>query len=1241
MTAVGKLNKPTFQKLFKTFVEIEGGDPVSFLSINKRVRNFITKIVEDIHVDNILFDIWLEKLHGIIIEFKLKREALYEFFDEKSGEILSLRPKQLKTLNPSARAIYDLLGECPLELESREDLEKILKQYSIKYPKQRRARNLLNYQKLFEEYDIHVQKRAPREDPQNKIEEPPLKKKIEKSSITLDLNCSSLHEKKERLRVFREKFEEFLHMVPRPENPCAFYFFENDPRPKFFQLNDQETLQNFLNVLNNEGVFNKDQLEENAESVFYNKEKPLEIEFVSRIVVKDYELKKDSRREYHEKGGEFYPFGIDLKLLPEELRDTIVRELRSAQIFPGIKNESGKIRTEFNLNCFCYALQEAKCPEEILINIRRLCLGRYQTLSSLKEICKELNVFIEVITERETSKNKTRREFLGKDSQEPLFKAEMFIVREKSMKGDHWIFNKDVPITKFFMDNFEEISKYAVEKQISLEKLFRVNKFVKATGKFVEKSDRKTSGKMIDLFNFVKSHGWFYEYSLSDVLEINSDLTPFVYQELNHLEAPEYSSRNIKPIEEKTKNEPSSFFYADFEAATQGKHIPYCASYSQRDSSSEKFEVKTLYGTSCVVELMEALPDNSLTYFHNLSYDGRFLWRYAAPENLNKKGNKIYQMTLNYHGKKLMFRDSYVMITSPLRNFPSMFDLGTFQKELFPYNYYSIYRVNNNVGKISDAGKFENKPWREEEYRIFNENIDKIPGCRLSDDTFDMEKYCAFYCEQDVRILKMGHMKFRELILQELRMNIDKSLTISSLANKYFTNEVFAKIPDLKEYSGVVRHFIQQCVIGGRCMTRDNKKWHTHGKISDYDACSLYPSAVHRLLIPTGAPKVIPDEWLGTSRYLLEHSMEEQQREPSQDQFISAYVAEINIVKVGKNRHFPLISHKTKQGNRNENTCGKMFVDNFTLEDLIQYQDIEFEILRGYYWTGAKSDLFSKKMAHIYDLRKQYKKEHNPLQLVLKLLMNSTYGKTIQKPINTQIVCKKITNRVFNKATKEWEERYDSDNYQRKNSHKIISGQDLGENTRCFEVRKSFDKYYVPNLIGVQILSMSKRIMNEVICTAEDLGIMIFYQDTDSIHIPVSEIPRLENRFKEIFGRELRGTDMGQFHPDFESDSLKGEIWAVESVFLGKKAYVDKLTDASNEIDYHLRLKGIPNDVLGCQMEDPLDLYRSLLDEKNSYKFNLLQLHPSFKMEKFGDIFTKEKFERKISFKGEFEEVFF
>ena len=122
-----------------------------------------------------------------------------------------------------------------------------------------------------------------------------------------------------------------------------------------------------------------------------------------------------------------------------------------------------------------------------------------------------------------------------------------------------------------------------------------------------------------------------------------------------------------------------------------------------------------------------------------------------------------------------------------------------------------------------------------------------------------------------------------------------------------------------------------------------------------------------------------------------------------------------------------------------------------------------------------------------------------------------------------------------------------------KNSALIKEFYEVGDNIIFFEVDKVVDKFFVPNFIGVQILEMSKRIMNEVMCLGEDLDIMIYYQDTDSMHIPVEKVPLLENAYKEIFKKELRGADMDQFHPDFESNILQGDIFSAESYFLGKK----------------------------------------------------------------------------------------
>ena len=100
--------------------------------------------------------------------------------------------------------------------------------------------------------------------------------------------------------------------------------------------------------------------------------------------------------------------------------------------------------------------------------------------------------------------------------------------------------------------------------------------------------------------------------------------------------------------------------------------------------------------------------------------------------------------------------------------------------------------------------------------------------------------------------------------------------------------------------------------------------------------------------------------------------------------------------------------------------------------------------------------------------------------------------------------------------------------------------------------------------------------MNEVMCLAEDIGATIDYTDTDSMHIDFDSVERLGAAFKEKYGRELIGKKLGQFHTDFDfecsyhivdgkllrvgnSIESKGEIHACQSIFLGKKSYIDRL----------------------------------------------------------------------------------
>ena len=119
----------------------------------------------------------------------------------------------------------------------------------------------------------------------------------------------------------------------------------------------------------------------------------------------------------------------------------------------------------------------------------------------------------------------------------------------------------------------------------------------------------------------------------------------------------------------------------------------------------------------------------------------------------------------------------------------------------------------------------------------------------------------------------------------------------------------------------------------------------------------------------------------------------------------SAYVIEIKITKVRKHYPFSLIVQKTKDGNvnRDDNIDDEhpitMVVDNIYLEDLVEFQKITFDVIRGYRWSGNKDYRIRYEIKKIFNKRLEYKKQDNPLQELYKLIMNSCYGKCIEKPV--------------------------------------------------------------------------------------------------------------------------------------------------------------------------------------------------------------------------------------------------
>ena len=872
--------------------------------------------------------------------------------------------------------------------------------------------------------------------------------------------------------------------------------------------------------------------------------------------------------------------------------------------------------------------------------------NRHISTSGLKTIGETYQIkFIVHAFEDRAGKSQKQNQFRGGfyGSSNPIYTIELGYIE------NHCFLFEEVPISHYFLKNFDEIMEFGRAHNWSLEKCFAVVGKRKNGCWQIDPS----RGHMNSLMLFKR----LYEYQLIEPLMRNDEdvdlacIQEWVPEKGSLFEdkdgkaiyRPQILKSNIKLIapEQKHTTEKSTdlkYFYADFETCSKDveidgskyqQEVPFMVCVQSEDGLIKE----TFKGFDCDEQLMNFLPDGAIVYFHNLGFDGRLLMKHGVSSNI-MKGSKIISQKNIWKGKKITFKDSYSLFPQALRTFPESFKKEfqglNVQKELFPYRYYTFSKLNeSSIGLIEKCGNDEQPQWNDEQRKQFRENINKIPNCLIDSEHFEMFRYCEFYCQQDVNVLRIGFNAFRQAALNKpIEMDIFNLTTAPSLANEYLNHNVFFPNGSLFKYSGVLQEYIMGAIYGGRCMTKQNKRWLVEGKIiDDFDACSLYPSAMARLFTVEGIPEVFevsegPDEIYSETNqhYLLKHAFEENQIEPTEDKFISYFIVDIEILNVGIERDFPLIVNrdpKTKT-NMNVNVSNTMRVDLIMLEDLVKFQKIQYKVKRGIYWTGKRDQTIRTVIRELFEQRAKYKREGNSIQQVMKLIMNSGYGKSIQKPIKSDTKYIK----------KEKLEHYIFDHYHNIEEVSFVRDSDIA----IVKINKQLSRQFNNCVFGVSVLSMSKRIMNEVMCLAEDLKIPIYYQDTDSMHIVHDKLQLLSDEFKKLYKRELIGENiMGCFHNDF--DELKN-AYCTFHVSLGKKMYYDALENDKGEHAEHFRMKGIPTDTIKRYAQKHFNgsvkaLYMYIYNG-GSIDFDLADGKTMFQMEKTGEILHKNEFKRSV-----------
>jgi hypothetical protein len=868
-------------------------------------------------------------------------------------------------------------------------------------------------------------------------------------------------------------------------------------------------------------------------------------------------------------------------------------------------------KSEYKTNCFVNAMEKAGFPDDDLCDLILFIKTKFVPLTKIKEVAAKFKININIRIRKKDDTNWKIIKYNKNESntyniclyENHYFVDEITKYTAYSIKNFNTIKDKDRWYDYFKKSEFAKEGERRISSWKLIDLMFKNNLFEKipiediAQSQFYEtyKTPEPTAKAecVAMTYDYEKKYNTLTKkYYKNDYNNPDEDWKIKYYK----TKAKDYK-KNIKNIIQR------DYIFADFETDVNGEqHMPFMISYliSKPVSQSESKITKTiqnLTGPNCAVDFLTQCPDHCVIYFHNLGYDLNFIYEHVETKTIIKNGSFVYLLVCKFQSKTLEFRDTYCMIPDRLANFPKMFGMADIKKEIMPYTLYTVDTYNEpcDINEVKSHLKSDDwKPFLE----LAQDYI-------LEDGKFDKLEYAKFYCDRDVELLYEGYNIFRKNIIKEFDLDPLCYLTISSLSNDYLMKSGCFK--DVYKIGDMAREFIQASVRGGRCMTRRNEKFEVKETLNDFDGVSLYPSAMY-----------IFDGFLkGKPKKIINFEPEK----------YSHYFVKIKITKVNNILDFPLISVRDDDGilqYKNETTT--MYVDKYALEDLIEFQGIEYEFIEGLYFDEGFNTQIKDTIKHMFDQRLKYKKEKNPIQVIYKLIMNSSYGKTIMK--------EHLTNdTILNEP--------EFNDYVFRNHNYIKNIEYNGKQYWITENKITNSHMSYPH-VGSIILSYSKRIMNQVFGIAHDNNIPIYYQDTDSMHVRDEDVKELATHFRIKYNRELVGKGLGQFHCDFDLEGCDNPV-STRSIFLGKKTYIDKLEGkdkSEKKIEgLHFRFKGIPAECIEAKAidmgTDVFKIYEHLLNSNEKIDFDLVKgigrKRPVFKNYK-GIVSSEQKFVRSVGF---------
>lgn len=536
----------------------------------------------------------------------------------------------------------------------------------------------------------------------------------------------------------------------------------------------------------------------------------------------------------------------------------------------------------------------------------------------------------------------------------------------------------------------------------------------------------------------------------------------------------------------------------------------------------------------------------------------------------------------------------------------------------------------------------------------------------IKDGIFDVGKYAEFYCERDVDLLCLGLRCWAAIGEQDATKNTFKGLppfkkfdvfnflSAPAIAQAVTEAEVRKGAPEnfqpinnetkdfsfesqqfTFKYKGLLRKFMLHATTGGRCTLANEKrmlvdvlakdarvkeiyeKVVTRGEkpteeelkdmfkltIQDFDARSLYPTAMSRAFIPLGTPRVVDyrDHPI-THEHIIASAIDGSA--PTDAMYL------ITKIQYGVPLAMPSNCWKQEKPEprcRWANDVPSDVIQLRKLTDLytmIETQKASFLILGGLEWKNGKATEIQEFMKKTYEFRRQNHSGgfDHPIQEAAKLIMNSFYGKNVTK-------MREFNEIFFPKVLWKHDEKTDQFyqvngadnlmNYLKDHWRDIKQVISVG-GSFAVKVKAEDESAYDVNF-GCEVLAGARALICRVSAAIEKITKQPpLYTDTDSLHVFGWQIEAIADWFEKKFKIPMIGGELGQFHPDFEPQGFKPGEKFMGSVFfcgVGKKMYIDEIVGDQGSTYFHKRAKGIKAEWLSKQ--EYVDLFNGQTIEKD------------------------------------------